>query len=213
MSSNSSFPAFYKREITDSDKNKLIEIFSKIEKDRNASGFLEPVDWESLNLIDYPKVIKHPMDLRTCKGKLLNGEYKLFKDLMHDLNLIWTNCRTYNVPGSEIVNCANACEKKMRQLIEKQFKNAKVQAEPKAAAIKKDDKLSDNDKAKLIEMVRKQSNESLTQIVKMILKACPEGIEDIDNDKLQIRVDFLTYKEFYLIKEYIEKVNKEENEE
>ena len=60
-------------------------------------------------------------------------------------------------------------------------------------------------------MVKQQSDEGLTQIVKIILKACPDGIEDIDNDKLQIKVDFLTYKEFDLIKEYIEKSNIENN--
>ena len=31
---------------------------------------------------------------------------------MSDLNLIWKNCRTYNLPGSEIVKMANHCDKK-----------------------------------------------------------------------------------------------------
>ena len=60
-------------------------------------------------------------------------------------------------------------------------------------------------------MIKKQSNEGLTQIVKIILKSCPDGIEDIDNDKLQIKIDFLTYKEFNLIKEYVEKNSAENN--
>ena len=207
MSSNSSVPAFYKREISQDEIKKLKEIFGKMEKDKKALGFLEPVDYKGLQLFDYPTIIKHPMDLGTCKKKLLNGEYKIFQELMDDLNLIWENCRTYNLPESDIVKCANDCEKKMRQLIDKQFKNLK----PKVEAIKKDDKLSTDDKQKLIDMVRQQSDECLTQIVKIILKACPEGIEDIDNDKLQIKVDFLTYKEYELIKEYIEKINIENN--
>lgn len=32
-----------------------------------AEPFLEPVDWKGWNLLDYPKVIKTPMDLRTVK--------------------------------------------------------------------------------------------------------------------------------------------------
>ena len=203
MSSNSSVPAFYKREISQDEIKKLKEIFGKMEKDKKALGFLEPVDYKGLQLFDYPTIIKHPMDLGTCKKKLLNGEYKIFQELMDDLNLIWENCRTYNLPESDIVKCANDCEKKMRLLIDKQFKNLK----PKVETIKKDDKLSTDDKQKLIDMVRQQSDECLTQIVKIILKTCPEGIEDIDNDKLQIKVDFLTYKEYELIKEYIEKIN------
>lgn len=207
MSSNSSVPAFYKREISQDEIKKLKEIFGKMEKDKKALGFLEPVDYKGLQLFDYPTIIKHPMDLGTCKKKLLNGEYKIFQELMDDLNLIWENCRTYNLPESDIVKCANDCEKKMRLLIDKQFKNLK----PKVETIKKDDKLSTDDKQKLIDMVRQQSDECLTQIVKIILKTCPEGIEDIDNDKLQIKVDFLTYKEYELIKEYIEKINIENN--
>ena len=207
MSSNSSVPAFYKNEISQDAMKKLKDIFGKIEKDKKAFGFLAPVDYEGLQLYDYPNIIKHPMDLGTCKNKLLNGEYKIFQELMDDLNLIWENCRTYNLPDSEIVKCANDCDKKMRQLIDKHFKNMKPKVEP----IKKNDKLSLEDKAKLIDMVKQQSDEGLTQIVKIILKACPDGIEDIDNDKLQIKVDFLTYKEFDLIKEYIEKSNIENN--
>ena len=206
MSSKLIKPAFYKKEITDEDIKKLEEIFSKMEKDKNAIGFLEPVDYKGLKLFDYPDVVKNPMDLGTCKNKLLNGEYKIFQEFMDDINLIWDNCRLYNMSESDIVKCGNNCEKKMRQLIEKQFKNAK----PKVIADKSNEKLTTDDKTKLVDKIRKLSNEDLTQIVKIILKACPDGIEDIDNDKLQIKVDFLTYKELELINDYLEKVENKE---
>ena len=32
-----------------------------------AGAFLEPVDWKTLGLTDYPQIIKHPMDLGTIK--------------------------------------------------------------------------------------------------------------------------------------------------
>ena len=147
------------------------------------------------------------MDLGTCKNKLLNGEYKIFQEFIDDVNLIWENCRTYNLQGSQIVKKANALDKKIRQLIDKQFKNAKSKTE----SSKNKNQLSATDKAKLIDMIRQQSNEGLTQIVKIILKNCPEGIEDIDSDKLQIKIDFLTIKEFNLINEYVEKINGENN--
>ena len=57
MSSNSSIPAFYKNEIREDDIKKLKEIFGKMEKDRKATGFLEHVDYESLQLFDYPTII------------------------------------------------------------------------------------------------------------------------------------------------------------
>ena len=206
MSLTPSGPAYYKNEITEDDTKKLEEIFNKILNDKNSSAFREPVDYEGLGLSDYPTIIKHPMDLGTCKNKLLNGEYKIFQELMDDLKLIWENCRLYNQVGSPIVKQANSLDKKMKSLIDKSFKNAKPKIENKS-----DNKLSLADKNKLIDLIKQQSNESLTQIVKIILKACPEGIEDIDNDKLQIKVDFLTSKEFNLINEYIEKSNADNN--
>ena len=205
--SNPPKPEYYKNEITEEDLKKLEEIMDKMINDKNAFDFKEPVDYEGLGLIDYPTIIKHPMDLGTCKNKLLNGEYKIFQEFIDDVNLIWENCRTYNLQGSQIVKKANALDKKIRQLIDKQFKNAKSKTE----SSKNKNQLSATDKAKLIDMIRQQSNEGLTQIVKIILKNCPEGIEDIDSDKLQIKIDFLTIKEFNLINEYVEKINGENN--
>ena len=205
MSSNSSKPAFYKNEITEEDIEILKEIFEKIEKDKNASSFLLPVDYVALNLPDYPKIIKNPMDLGTCKNNLLNGKYKIFQEFMDDLHLIWENCRTYNQPKSEIVKYGNACEKKLRSLIEKKFKNVKHEAKTP----KEDQLLSNEDKTDLINKIKEQSNEDLTQIVKIIVRNCPDGIEDIDSDKLQIKVDFLRYKDLKLINDYLSKKNGE----
>ena len=43
--------------------------------------------------------------------------------------------------------------------------------------------------------------------MKIILKECPKGIEDIDNEKLQIKIDLLDYKTYELIVQYLEKNN------
>ena len=212
MSSKEQRPEYYKKEITEEDLKKLQEILDKIINDKNASEFKAPVDYVELGLFDYPNIITHPMDLGTCKKKLLNGEYKLFQDFMDDVNLIWENCRLYNQAGSSIVKMADALDKKMHSLMNKQFKNLKAKAEQENSQ----NQLTEADRLKLADMIKKQSNEGLTQIVKIILKSCPDGIEDIDNDKLQIKIDFLTYKEFNLIKEYIEKNtagNNEKNDE
>ena len=212
MSSKEQRPEYYKKEITEEDLKKLEEILDKIINDKNAAEFNAPVDYVKLRLFDYPNIIKHPMDLGTCKKKLLNGEYKIFQDFMDDVNLIWENCRLYNQAGSSIVKMADALDKKMHSLMHKQFKNLKAKAEQENIQ----NQLTEADRLKLADMIKKQSNEGLTQIVKIILKSCPDGIEDIDNDKLQIKIDFLTYKEFNLIKEYIEKNtagNNEKNDE
>ena len=205
-STTSKEPAYYKNEINEEDIKKLEKIFDTMEKDSQAYDFLVPVDYIALNILDYPKIITHTMDLGTVKKNLLNGEYKIFQDFMSDINLIWRNCRTYNLPGSDIVKMANHCDKKIKQLIDKQFKN--YQNKGGSSKNKNENStLTLAEKTKLIESIREQPNEGLTQIVKIILKECPKGIEDIDSEKLQIKVDLLDKKTYDIINQYLEKNN------
>ncbi len=209
-STTSKEPAYYKNEINEEEIKKLEKIFDTMEKDSQAYEFLAPVDYIALNILDYPKIITHPMDLGTVKKNLLNGEYKIFQDFMSDINLIWRNCRTYNLPGSDIVKMANHCDKKIKQLIDKQFKN--YQSKGGSTKNKNENStLTLAEKTKLIESIREQPNEGLTQIVKIILKECPKGIEDIDSEKLQIKVDLLDKKTYDIINQYLEKNNSSSN--
>ena len=66
-STTSKEPAYYKNEINEEDIKKLEKIFDTMEKDSQAYEFLAPVDYIALNILDYPKIITHPMDLGTVK--------------------------------------------------------------------------------------------------------------------------------------------------
>ena len=195
-------PAYYKIELGEEEKKKLDKIFNSMENDPQAIDFLVPVDYVALNILDYPTIITHPMDLGTVKKKLENGEYKLFQDFMSDINLIWKNCKTYNKAGSEIVKMALHCEKKMKMLIDKQFKNYQNKTTNKKSS--NNSNLSYEQKTKLIQNIRELNNETLTQIVKIILKDCPKGIEDIDTEKLQIKVDLIDHKTYESINQIIQ---------
>lgn len=201
-------PAYLKNEIKDEDVVKIKKIFDQIEKDNQAYDFLEPVDWQGIGILDYPKIITHPMDLGTAKKNLINGNYATFQDFLGDINLIWKNCRTYNLPGSEIVKMCNHLDKKFKQLMDKAFKNTQAKGAGNSAAKSKNNNNENpglllSEKTKLIEAIREQSNEGLTQIVKLILKECPKGIEDIDSEKLQIKIDFLDHRTYELINDYL----------
>ena len=65
----------------------------------------------------------------------------------------------------------------------------------------------------LTEKIRILSNEGLTQVVKLIMDECPDGIEDIDSEKLQIKVDLLDKKTYDLINQFLEKNNSPANNE
>jgi hypothetical protein len=43
------------------------------------------------------------MDLGTVQNRLNNADYLFIEDVIDDLQLIWDNCKTYNLPGSVII--------------------------------------------------------------------------------------------------------------
>eukprot|EP00307_Rebecca_sp_RCC1486_P013774 CAMPEP_0119414934 /NCGR_PEP_ID=MMETSP1335-20130426/7251_1 /TAXON_ID=259385 /ORGANISM="Chrysoculter rhomboideus, Strain RCC1486" /LENGTH=328 /DNA_ID=CAMNT_0007439831 /DNA_START=19 /DNA_END=1005 /DNA_ORIENTATION=- len=80
-----------------------------------AEPFNVKVDWKKLGLHDYPKVIKHPMDLGTVKEKLKLSKYSTTADFAQDVRLVWKNAKTYNQEGSEIYNAASELETEFEQ--------------------------------------------------------------------------------------------------
>ena len=54
-------------------------------------------------LLDYPTIVKTPMDLGTVQTKLNNGQYLYVEDMIDDIQLIWDNCKLYNSPGSVLI--------------------------------------------------------------------------------------------------------------
>jgi hypothetical protein len=66
---------------------------------------MAPVDWEDLELKDYPDVIKKPMDLGTLRTNVANGVYDSFDAVFADISIIWENCKVYNY-STEVVKIA-----------------------------------------------------------------------------------------------------------
>ena len=69
-----------------------------------AYPFYHPVDPVALNIPDYYKVIKEPMDLSTIDNKVRNQVYCSAEEFVYDMNLIFKNCFRYNPPGSPVAN-------------------------------------------------------------------------------------------------------------
>ena len=205
-------PPYLKCQITQEDITKLQKIFTILEADPQAIDFLEPVDYIALNILDYPEIIKHPMDLGTVKKNLLNKVYNTFQDFLSDIDLIWKNCKTYNMNGSEIVKMCNHCEKIFKKQMEKLFKNYNSNSKKdKEKNNHNENVLSMNEKINLTEKIRILSSDGLTQIVNIITKECPKVIDNIDSEKLQIKIDLLDHKTYNLLMDSIENMNKEKN--
>ncbi|KAI3864933.1 hypothetical protein MKW92_005950 [Papaver armeniacum] len=80
--------------------------------------FNAPVDILKLNIPDYFKRIKHPMDLGTVKSKIANGEYSCPLKFGDDVRLTFSNAMTYNPPGHHVHTMAG----KLRNFFEARWK-------------------------------------------------------------------------------------------
>lgn len=92
--------------------SKWAESFPKILQEmlsrKDSEHFQEPVDWKALNLFDYPKIIKQPMDLQTVQGKFERKQYSTPSDLAFDIRLTFFNAMTYNPLQSKIYSHAKS---------------------------------------------------------------------------------------------------------
>ncbi|KAL7571256.1 hypothetical protein ACA910_008911 [Epithemia clementina (nom. ined.)] len=96
----------------DDDWKKISKLVEQFYNRPDAEPFREPVDWKSLGLYDYPKIITEPMDLGTVKKKLQKKEYKTLHQVGLDVRKIWANCQDYNQEGSDFHKLAGSLRKK-----------------------------------------------------------------------------------------------------
>jgi len=73
--------------------------------------FLAPVDAVALNIPDYYKLIKNPMDLGTIDTKLKEQQYSTADEFHGDMKLIFKNCYKYNGVDSPVSQLAKQLEK------------------------------------------------------------------------------------------------------
>jgi E1A/CREB-binding protein len=84
----------------------LEPIIHKMIACEDSYPFQQPVDPVALNILHYPTIIKHPMDISTIHNKLLRGEYKNPLEFCDDIWLMFNNARLYNKRATRIYkNC------------------------------------------------------------------------------------------------------------
>lgn len=120
--------------------NKAKRILRALMKHELAWPFCTPVDPVRLQIPDYFLVIKTPMDFGTIRvrcvcvcspqslsaicapqltslpqKKLESGQYPSLTEFEADMELVFTNCFTYNLPGSDIFIMAETLRKVFRE--------------------------------------------------------------------------------------------------
>lgn len=145
----------------------------------DTEAFREPVDWKFLELNDYPKLVKQPMDLGTIYGNVENNKYENTDQFAFDVRLVWGNAMTYNRPGSDIYKVA---EKYLKMFEKKWSKFTK--AEPKKKA-----DVGKSDRIKFSQLVNQLNSDELEQLVKKIESECPQALSEELDDELEIEIN------------------------
>lgn len=89
----------------------LKNVMKAVWKHQFAWPFQQPVDAKTLNLPDYHRIIKQPMDLSTIKKRLENNYYYCAAEAIKDYQTMFSNCYVYNKPGEDVVVMAQNIEK------------------------------------------------------------------------------------------------------
>jgi hypothetical protein len=92
------------------------QIVSDIFKKEDAWIFLRPVDPVKDQCADYFTVIKSPMDFGTIRRKI--SKYSEKAEFITDCQLVFSNCRTYNKPGTLPAVLCERVDAYFRQLLE-----------------------------------------------------------------------------------------------
>ncbi len=153
------------------------------------------------------------------QSNLKQGKYASVINILSDIDLIWKNCMTYNIEGSEIYRMAEYMQKLTNRLVEKAFKNLHISKSTQPEITGKSNHIISNtmkkvnltspeflqvsleDKISLNNKVNSLKESDLETLIRYILKEYPIALEDVDETRLQVRLEFLS-------KEAFNKVNK-----
>ena len=83
------------------------KLLNTLWRNHNSWIFHEKVDPVQLNIPDYFDVVKNPMDFGTIKKKLNGNVYCSALEFLRDVELVFSNCKLYNPPGSDVNTMCN----------------------------------------------------------------------------------------------------------
>ncbi|KAL1420512.1 hypothetical protein MTO96_000488 [Rhipicephalus appendiculatus] len=101
-------PASRRQRTTNQLQHLLKVVMKALWKHQFAWPFQQPVDTVKLNLPDYHRIIRHPMDLGTIKKRLEHCYYSSAQECIEDFKTMFTNCYVYNKPGEDVASTSRA---------------------------------------------------------------------------------------------------------
>jgi hypothetical protein len=157
------------------------------------------VDWKALGLYDYPQIIKRPMDLGKVKKKIDESEYTSVQETAEDIRLVWKNCMTYNMDGSDFHKLAKRLSKNFEDKYKSMLKELDMESLIGSGPGSADGgEPSLEDKRAFAKSLYKLEKEQLGKIIIDLDDKCPAAITRNEmEDELEINVDNITSAVFH----------------
>ena len=98
--------------ITARQRTPLIKLITKMQNSKRGSYFKHPVDPTRLNIPDYHRKIKSPMDFEKMREKLEEDQYPSISSCMADFDQIVHNTVVYNGEDHYVTRCARTLKRR-----------------------------------------------------------------------------------------------------
>eukprot|EP01033_Poteriospumella_lacustris_P011621 gene11621-8276_t len=158
--------------------------------------FRLPVDWQGMGLVDYPEIVKVPMDLGTVKKKIEEDKYETVEEIAADVRLVWSNCMLYNSTGSEYYHLAD----KFSRAFEDAYRAIRKLADDFKDPLRTP---SVDEKLQLTHDIFKIGNYELARVLTMLEEAAPTAVaRKLATDEVLINFDAIPAKTFHEINAY-----------
>lgn len=102
------------------------------------------LDWVALEIPNYPKVVKKPMDLGTMRRKLENQDYPTAQKFHDDFKLMIRNCFSFNPHGTPV----NQAGIELQRLFDEKWKNLPALHEVSDEESEEEEENSDDERAR-----------------------------------------------------------------
>ncbi|KAG0202210.1 hypothetical protein BGX28_005202 [Mortierella sp. GBA30] len=100
------------------------KIIDRLKMNMDFGVFAVPVDPIALGIPTYFDIIKRPMDFGTIEKKLIAGQYTSGVEVIDDVNLVFSNCATFNShPGDPVAAMGERLKKVWENMIKKEGLN------------------------------------------------------------------------------------------
>lgn len=201
-------------------------VLRQVQQSPQAYPFLQAVDWKTLGIPDYPKIIRKPMDIGTIEKYLMSYLYSSMDEFNADMRLVFKNAKRYNLDGSDIHRMAADLEMQFdsRWAEALKHKGTKRPAEtsddmqveaPAGMAMQEpmpsstpshygSGTVTDDERRKLGNRINQLKGEQLGQLVDLVKDECPKCYEQFNATECEIDIDSLDRSNFDRLMSFVD---------